>query len=95
MPVRRALALAIAIVAIACASAPPGTITRERAIEIARAQVKWEPFETSATRASSNGRSVWRVRLKGRLPGQPPELFETATFEIDAKTGAIVSAAKT
>jgi hypothetical protein len=95
---RRAVALALAIAGLtaACASAPAaGEIARDRAIAIARAQVTWQPFDVSAARTSSNGRRVWKVTLKGRLPGQPPMLFETAIVEVDAVTGAIVSVGKT
>jgi len=34
------------------------------------------------------------VTIRGRLPGQPPELFETRIFEIDRRTGVIVSVAR-
>jgi hypothetical protein len=34
---------------------------------------------------------VWRVTFKGRLPDQPPGLFETRVFEIDVRTGEIVA----
>ena len=80
----------------ACASAPPhGAIDRDGAVVIARRQVSWEPFEIAAVQARSNGRRIWRVTMKGRLPGQPRLLFETAIIEIDARTGDVVSAAKT
>jgi hypothetical protein len=86
----------VALLIAGCASAPPsGEITRDRALAIARAQVTWQPFDASATRSSSNGRRIWKVTLKGRLPGQPPGLFETVAVEIDAITGAIVSVTKT
>ena len=96
MPVPRCGAVLLLLAATACASATsqPG-ITRERAIAIAKTQVKWTPFEEAATRAKSNGREIWRVTLKGRLPGQPPLLFETGIVEVGARTGEIVSVAKT
>jgi hypothetical protein len=79
-----------------CAHARPAKeITRERAIAIARTQVRFEPFDASARRVVTNQRAVWRVVMKGRLPGQPPMLFETAVVEIDAATGAVVSLTKT
>jgi hypothetical protein len=81
---------------IACAHPPRTTeITRDRAIALAKAQVKFEPFDVKAQRTRTNGRAIWRVELKGRLPGQPPMLFETAIVEIDAVSGAVVSVAKT
>lgn len=94
MAVRR-LALVALLVAGCATAARPGEIARDRAIAIARAQVRWEPFESMAVRARVAGRSIWRVTLKGRLPGQPAELFETSIVEIDAATGVIVRIAKT
>ena len=85
----------VALLTAACATAArPVELPRDRAIETARAQVRWSPFETTAVRTRAAGRSIWRVTLKGRLPGQPPELFETAVVEIDAVTGAVVRIAK-
>ena len=75
-----------------CASAAPRAgITRERAIALAQTQVKWTPFEVAAVRATSSGREIWRVTLKGRLPAQPPLLFETAIVELDISNGEILS----
>lgn len=89
-------AVVLLLAAIGCASAAlQAGITRERAIAIARTQVKWIPFDEAATRATSNGREIWRVTLKGRLPGQPPLLFETGIVEVDVRTGEVVSVSKT
>lgn len=77
------------------ASVPPAAITRERAIAIAKSQVRWDPFDVQTKRFTTKGRQIWRVTLKGRLPGQPPLLFETAIVEIDAKSGEVVSVART
>jgi hypothetical protein len=96
--IRATSAASIALVilfSIACAHQPrAGELTRERAIATARAQVRFEPFEIDARRTRADGRRIWRVILKGRLPGQPPMLFETAVVEIDAVTGSLVSVAK-
>jgi len=93
---RAAQAPLVLVLALSCASAPAShEITRDRAIAIARAQVRWSPFESVAVKTASSGKRVWRVTLKGRLPDQPPLLFETAVVEIDAVTGTIVSIAKT
>lgn len=94
MTVRR-LAFVALLLAGCATAARPGEIARDRAIEIGRAQVRWVPFESTAVKARVAGRSIWRVTMKGRLPGQPPELFETSIVEIDALTGAIVRIAKT
>lgn len=92
----RAAAVVLIVAVLGCASAAPrGGISEERAIEIAAAQVKWKPFDVGARRATSNGRQIWRVIMKGRLPGQPPLLFETSIVELDARTGEIVSISKT
>jgi hypothetical protein len=86
----------VILLMMACAHQPRTTeVTRDRAIAIAKAQVRFEPFEVNARRTRTNGRQVWRVVLKGRLPGQPPMLFETAIVEVDAVTGMLVSVAKT
>jgi len=95
LPRRAAVALLVAA-AMGCASAAPRVgITRDRAIAIAAAQVKWTPFAAAAVRTTSNRRPIWRVTLKGRLPGQPPLLFETAIVDLDARTGEILSLSKT
>jgi hypothetical protein len=80
-------------------SNPPSTqqtaeISRERAIEIARKQVSFGPDSVDAVQVTSEGPGrpvVWRVTFKGRLPDQPPGLFETRVFEIDVRTGEIVA----
>ena len=93
---RLTLATLVLALAWSCASAPTAQeITRDRAIAIARSQVRWQPFESVAVKGTSSGRRIWRVTLKGRLPDQPPLLFETTVVEIDALTGAVVSVAKT
>jgi hypothetical protein len=91
----RGAAIVLLLAAIGCASAAPRGITRDRAIAIAVAQVKWTPLTAAAVRATSNSRPIWRVTLKGRLPGQPPLLFETAIVDLDARTGEILSLSKT
>ena len=96
MPLRRGTIALLLGFAVACASAGgQPAITRDRAIAIARAQVKWEPFEVDARRATSNGVPIWRITLKGRLPGQPPPFVESSVVEIDAATGQILSVSKT
>jgi hypothetical protein len=76
----RSTGVVLLLAALGCASAAPRAgIRQERAIEIASAEVKWKPFDVAARPATSNGRQIWRVTLKGRLPGQPPLLFETVS----------------
>lgn len=69
-------------------------ISRERAIEIARGQVSFQPASVTAVLTTSSRRRVWRVTLRGRLPGQPPLLFETVSVEVDRRNGDIVSIAR-
>lgn len=92
-----ALILALWVMALsACAhSATAPELSRERAIEIARQQVSFSPSNIDARKASSGGTPIWRVTLRGRLPGQPPMLFETRVVEIDRRTGAVLSVART
>ena len=86
--------------AIACASLgalcdPPARtatgITRERAIEIARQEVNIPGESVEAVQVASEGRMLWRVTIRGRLPDAPPGLFETRIVDIDASTGKVVS----
>ena len=69
------------------------TITRDRAIEIARKDLAFKPDSVDALQTTAEQRPIWRVTFKGRLPDQPPGLFETAIVDVDARTGEIVSAA--
>ena len=82
-------------VAATCGGPSSDEMTRERAIEIARSQLSFTPDTIDATRTSSAGRNVWRVTFRGRLPGQPPGLFETLKVDLDRITGDIVSVSRT
>jgi hypothetical protein len=81
--------------AVACAGPSDTEISRDRAIEIARQQITFQPDTTDVTRTTSNGKPVWRVTFRGTRPGQPPGLFETAIVDVDRSTGDIVSVART
>jgi hypothetical protein len=75
-------------------SNPPAAsteITRERAIAIARQEVNIPGDSVEAVQVASEGRMLWRVTIKGRLPDAPPGLFETRIVDIDASTGKVVS----
>ena len=86
--------LPLALLAVTCPAGPlESQITREQAIEIARPQVSFEPDTVDAELVTVETRDVWRVTFTGRLPGQPPGLFETVVIEVDATTGEIVSLA--
>ena len=93
----RAVRLVIAAVlslGLACANPSDAEITKDRAIEIAREQVKFQADSVEAVRTTSDNRPVWRVTLRGRLPGQPPGLFETAIVDVDRRNGEVVSIAR-
>ena len=86
----------IALVAVTCPAGPVEShVTRAQAIEIARQEVSFEPESTDAVFTTSDERDVWRVTFRGRLPGQPPGLFETMVVEVDADSGEVVSIART
>lgn len=89
------LALLAGAMLAACMHGTPGTeITREHAIEIARQEVSFQPDQVEAVRAVSGATPVWRVTLRGQLPGQPPPLFETTIVDVHRRTGAVVSIAR-
>lgn len=94
---RFAVLFVVALVSLAakCADFSQAEISRERAIEIAQPHVSFQPDSIEAERATSAGRAVWRVTFRGRLPGQPPGLFETIVVEVDRQSGEIVSIART
>jgi len=86
---------AVVSLAATCPDSSQAEISRERAIEIARSHVSFEPDSVDAVAVTAAGRDVWRVTFRGRLPGQPPGLFETAIIEVDRRSGEIVSIART
>ena len=71
-----------------------GEIDEGRAVEIARQQVSFSPDRIEAERISEAGRPLWRVTIQGRLPSQPPDLFESVIVEIDRRSGEITSIAR-
>ena len=99
--IRRLLLLSVvALGSLGVSCDPPGSsstssagITREKAIEIARHETKLTAGENvEAVQLASDGKAVWRVTFRYRLPDQPPGLFETRIVEIDAQSGKIVGA---
>ena len=91
---RRAVLLVAAVLSLGITCPSSQEISRERAIEIARPYVSFTPDSIDADRTTSSSRAVWRVTFRGRLPGQPPGLFETTIVEVDRRTGEIVSIAR-
>ena len=89
---RALIVLVGALLLAACRSAAQAVeIPRGRAVAIARRELTFEPSSTQVRKTESGSRPVWRVEFRGRLPGQPPMLFETRVIEVDRITGAIVS----
>jgi len=87
---------ALLLLAMACPAGPlESQIGREQAIEIARQELSFEPDSMEAVLSESRERPLWRVTFRGRLPGQPPGLFETVIIEVDARSGDVVSISRT
>jgi len=96
MPRLVLVALAVlASLAPMCTGPSRAEMTSDRAIEIARSHITFTPDSVEAVRATSASRPVWRVTFKGRLPGQPPGLFETAIVDVDRVSGEVVSIGRT
>jgi Zn-dependent metalloprotease len=88
----RATLLLLAVALAACA--PRTTtreISREKAIEIARQQVKFEIKTTEAEKAAEEGRPVWRITFHGEPIGPSNPIGEVMFVVIDRVTGEVVS----
>ena len=68
-------------------------ISRDRAIEIARQQVKFEPRQVEAEKADENGRAVWKVIFRGQPPGPGHAMGDYMEVRVDRHTGEIVGLA--
>lgn len=73
---------------------PKNEISRERAIEIGRAQVKFQPKSIAAEKTKDNGRPVWRVTFRGEPVSPVHPIGEIFIVILDRKTGEIVSVAQ-
>src|SRR6266705_2566326 len=73
---------------------PKNEISRKRAIEIGRAQVKFQPKSIKAERTRDNGRPVWRVTFRGEPVSKIHPMGEVFIVIVDRKTGEIVSVAQ-
>jgi hypothetical protein len=69
-------------------------ISRERAIEIARPHVKFQPKSINAEKTTENRRPVWRVTFRGEPVGQVNTMGEIMIISIDRLTGEVVSVAQ-
>ena len=81
----------LAIMALSCPSgvvAPQ--VTEEQAVNIAKRQVLFEPEAIDAEMSPDEAQSIWRVTMRGRLPGQSVFEFESATVVVDAHSGDVL-----
>ena len=69
-------------------------ISRERAIEVARTQVKFQVKSVIAKKATDNGHPVWRVTFRGEPVSGAPPMSEIMIVLVNRKTGEIVSIAQ-
>ena len=85
------LVLLLLTLLAACDSQSSGQeISQERAIEIARQQIDFEPGKVEAVKETDQGRPVWKVTFYAQgvdaaHPGQ------VSFFLVDRETGEIVS----
>jgi hypothetical protein len=88
-----ALLVLLLLVLAACASQNAGKeISRERAIEIARQNIHFEPDRIEAVKDAEEGRPVWRVTFyKSSREVSSTHLGQVSFVVLDRKTGEIVS----
>ena len=88
------LFLSIALVSLTACSptSPSAEITRDRAIELARQHVSFEPTSTAAEMDSRQGRPVWVVTFR-RADGSHGGLGQFAVVSLDRRTGELVTVA--
>jgi len=82
--------LALALLAACASRAASEEISKEKAIELARQHVEFEPGNVEAVKDTEDGRPVWRVTFQGKgvsavHPG------EVMIVVLDRKTGEVVS----
>ena len=95
LPGAATLVLAALLLQGGCAHATAAReISRERALQIARREISFEPDRIDARRVAAESGPVWRVVFRGRLPGQPPLLFETYVVDVSRRTGAVMIVAR-
>ena len=81
----------LALVALSC---PPEVVEPQvdetQAIAIATRQVLFEPETVEAELDREVAPPLWRVTLRGRLPGQSVFAFEETQVEVDAVSGNVL-----
>jgi hypothetical protein len=73
---------------------PKTEISRERAIEVGRTHVKFQPQSITAEKTTENGSPVWRVTFRGKPVSQVHPMGEILIVILDRNTGDVVSIAK-
>lgn len=87
-PIGRVVVLTATLALVACGAlptSPSSGITRERAIEVARSSVSFDPTSVDAQPA----RAVWVVTLR-RADGSHGGLGQFAEVTIDRSTGNVI-----
>ena len=69
---------------------PEPQVDEQQAVAVALRQVLFEAESIEAELAAEADPPVWRVTLRGRLPGQSVFEFEEATVTVDAVTGDVI-----
>ena len=92
MPVLARLCLLLPVLAaLGCPGGPPQPqVGEEQALAVAGRQVLFEPESVEAALDAEADPPVWRVTLRGRLPGQSVFEFEEAVVTIDAVSGDVI-----
>lgn len=80
----------LALLSTACpGSVAEPQISEQQAIDVARRQVLFEPEDVAAEMDAEADPPVWRVTLRGRLPGGSLFAFEEATVTVHAVSGDV------
>lgn len=82
----------LSLSSFACAAVQADEISRERAIEIAREQVSFEPESVEAEKLDEAGRRIWRVTF--RRSTSPHPMGGIMIVDIDRRTGEVVGLAQ-
>jgi hypothetical protein len=82
----------VALPACSSPTSPTSEITRDRAIDLARQHVSFEPTSTAADKDSRQGRPVWVVTFR-RADGSHGGLGLFAEVSLDRRTGELVTVA--
>lgn len=86
------LVLAILVLGACASQGASQEISQERAIEIARKNIDFEPGKVEAVKATEEGRPVWRVTFYGKgVDATHPGLVSIVV--LDRQSGELVSLA--